>query len=66
MVGTLSAQTDPVQSAFESTVAPFFKNHCQKCHGPDKQKSDRRFDQLVFPVTNDEQLADYQDILDQL
>ena len=66
VVGTLSAQTVPLRSAFESTVAPFLKNHCQKCHGPDKQKSDRRFDQLVFPVTNDEQLADYQDILDQL
>ena len=66
VLGTLSAQTDPVRSAFESTVAPFLKNHCQKCHGPDKQKSDRRFDQLVFPVSNDEQLADYQDILDQL
>lgn len=66
VIGSLSAQSDSFETAFGSTVAPFLKNHCQKCHGPEKQKSDRRFDRLVFPVINDEQLADYQDILDQL
>ena len=31
---------------FESKVRPLLVNHCQKCHGPDKQKSNLRLDSL--------------------
>jgi hypothetical protein len=28
----------------ERTIVPFLKQHCQKCHGPEKQKADFRVD----------------------
>ena len=51
---------------FDSTITPFLQNHCFKCHGPEKQKADRRYDQLTHPIQNDEDLLLFQDILDQL
>ena len=30
----------------------FLKQYCYKCHGPDKQKADRRFD--VLPASIDD------------
>ena len=32
----------------------------------DKQKADRRFDNLRYPILEDDQIIDYQDALDQL
>jgi hypothetical protein len=32
---------------FERTVAPFFKDHCTRCHGEKKQKGDLRLDTLT-------------------
>lgn len=40
--GLLAAADD----SFQSTVAPFLKRHCYACHGPQKQASRLRFDQL--------------------
>ncbi len=51
---------------FDSTITPFLETHCFKCHGPEKQKADRRYDQLLHPIQNDEDLLLFQDILDQL
>ena len=51
---------------FDSTITPFLQTHCFKCHGPEKQKADRRYDQLLHPIQNDEDLLLFQDILDQL
>ena len=31
---------------FETDIQPFFKKHCIKCHGPEKQKGDLRLDSL--------------------
>ena len=51
---------------FDSTITPFLQTHCFKCHGPEKQKADRRYDQLLHPIQNDDDLLLFQDILDQL
>src|SRR5688572_17713784 len=34
----------PDTAHHERTIVPFLKQHCQKCHGPDKQKADFRVD----------------------
>jgi hypothetical protein len=44
-------------------LLPFLKSYCIKCHGPEKQKADRRFDELSLDIADSELL---QDILDQL
>lgn len=44
----------------------FLNDYCISCHGPDKQKAERRFDQLALPATTAEHVIDLQDIIDQL
>ena len=57
---------DKNDDEFETLVQPFFKTHCLTCHGTKKQKAERRFDGLQFPIPNDDMLIDFQDALDQL
>ena len=44
----------------------FLKEYCIKCHGPDKQSGDRRFDKLTNEITTPDDALLWQDILDQL
>lgn len=44
----------------------FFADYCVKCHGPEKQKAERRFDTLPAAITKQDHLTDFQDIIDQL
>lgn len=44
----------------------FTKKYCVECHGPEKQKGDRRYDQLKLPIANEDTLIDLQDMMDQL
>ena len=64
--GPLNAYTSLTQLDYKEKIAPFFEKHCYKCHGENKQKADRRFDLLSFPISNEDQLVDFQDALDQL
>lgn len=47
-------------------IEQFLKSHCVQCHGPEKQKGDRRFDQLPGDFAEDRSLEFWQDIVDQL
>ncbi len=44
----------------------FFADHCVKCHGAVKQEADRRLDTLSFDLSDNNALANWQDVLDQL
>ena len=56
-----------LQGADEADLLqPFLKDHCIRCHGPDKQKGDRRFDTLTGDFTSLEDAEMFQEILDQL
>jgi hypothetical protein len=44
----------------------FLKDYCIECHGAEKQKGERRFDQLALPAQTTEHVIDLQDIIDQL
>jgi hypothetical protein len=49
---------------FETSFVEFLDNYCIKCHGPNKQKGDRRFDTLALPIKDSATLIHIQDILD--
>ena len=44
----------------------FIRKHCIRCHGPEKQKSDRRFDTLPKTISSLADLERYQELVDQL
>ncbi|MEC7497343.1 MAG: c-type cytochrome domain-containing protein, partial [Planctomycetota bacterium] len=54
-----------VVDANESTKN-FLKENCIRCHGSQKQKADRRFDNLPNVIQNLTDLERYQEIVDQL
>ena len=47
-------------------VHHFLSTYCNDCHGAEKQKGDRRFDQLALPVSKVDTLIELKDILDQI
>ncbi|MGY8695094.1 MAG: DUF1587 domain-containing protein, partial [Verrucomicrobiia bacterium] len=51
-------------TAFDNQIRPFLDEYCVGCHGKDKQKGERRFDALEYPISDDNALIDFQDILD--
>jgi len=56
----------PPTVTFDSHFKPFLTTYCVGCHGPTKQKGDRRLDTLAAEITDDNALIDWQDVLDQL
>ncbi|NNE00339.1 MAG: DUF1592 domain-containing protein [Pirellulaceae bacterium] len=54
------------QPSFDTLVKPFLATYCARCHNAEAQKGDRRLDQLDGTIADDNDLVDYQDILDQL
>ncbi len=46
--------------------ADFLDAYCYRCHGPEKQKADRRFDFLTGSIEDFKQQEQWQEILDQL
>ena len=44
----------------------FVGEYCVKCHGPEKQKGDRRFDALTAKINTPDEALLWQEILDQL
>jgi Protein of unknown function (DUF1592)/Protein of unknown function (DUF1588)/Protein of unknown function (DUF1585)/Protein of unknown function (DUF1595)/Protein of unknown function (DUF1587)/Planctomycete cytochrome C len=57
---------DAQDPAFDVDVKPLLNDYCFTCHGPDRQKGDRRFDMLDGTITDSNSVVEYQDILDQL
>src|SRR4051812_6810043 len=60
MIGARLAEAE------DAAIKTFLSSYCTECHGAEKQKGDRRFDQLSLPVSNADALLDLQDIVDQL
>jgi len=52
--------------AYSSSPKEFIAEYCIACHGPDKQKADRRFDDLPSNVTSLGHLERWQEIVDVL
>jgi hypothetical protein len=63
----LLLSTPPVRAAADTEkLQQFLSTYCNDCHGEDKQKGDRRFDQLALPVSKVDTLIEIKDILDQV
>ena len=68
LVGSLFATAlPPAQAAADAAlVKRFITTYCLECHGPEKQKGDRRFDALLLPAAKVDTLIDLKDMMDQL
>ncbi|MDA0350107.1 MAG: DUF1592 domain-containing protein [Verrucomicrobia bacterium] len=66
LIGCSSLIAEEDTKAFNDHIRPFLEEYCIKCHGPDKQKGERRFDTLAYPISDDNALIDFQDMLDLL
>ncbi len=66
LVSTTRAEQHPTLTTevFDTDIRPFLEEYCIRCHGADKQKADRRFDLLSYPIADEEALIDFQDALD--
>ena len=63
----LATTAAPVAAASsDAVVKNFLSTYCIECHGPEKQKGDRRFDALLLPAANEDTLIDLKDMMDQL
>ena len=47
-------------------IGSFLKQHCIRCHGPEKQKAKLRLDTLDFAISDKNEALHYQDVLDVL
>lgn len=54
------------ESLYEDTVQPFLDTYCIGCHGPDKQKGDRRYDTLANDFSESDSITLWQDVADLL
>lgn len=59
----LRAQETPLNRA---VLAPFVKEHCLRCHGPEKQKGKLRLDGYDYAISDKDEALHYQDVLDVL
>jgi hypothetical protein len=50
----------------QERLAPFFEEHCLRCHGPEKQKGQVRFDEMRWEITTNDTAQRWQDVLDVL
>ena len=57
---------DQVSVEIDPVVHQFVQEYCIECHGEEKQKGDRRFDQLSSDFSNHDNLVLFEDILDLL
>lgn len=63
----LALEAHPLHAAADAPkVQHFLTTYCNDCHGAEKQKGDRRFDQLELPVGKVDTLIEIKDILDQI
>lgn len=63
---SLIAPRVTMAAPFKAEVEPFLAKYCYSCHGPEKQKADRRFDTLGANLADMDIAQHWQDIVDQL
>lgn len=64
LTGAVNLATADPSATFDHSE--FISAYCVDCHGPDKQKGDRRLDQLDLPITAEDALHEIQEIIDVL
>lgn len=61
-----SATSSKVVHPSSTSIGPFLKQYCIKCHGEEKQKGQMRFDTIDWNVVDNDTAQRWQDMLDQL
>ena len=64
--GTSDAKAELATEIPKDVLEPFFKTYCIRCHGPEKQNGDVRFDQANWVIANSDIAQRWQDVLDVL
>ncbi len=62
----LLVRTGAAAGSQPAAIQTFLGTYCTECHGAEKQKGERRFDQLALPISQVDTLIELQDIIDQL
>ena len=66
-IALLTLAALPLHAAAEfAQVQRFLTTYCTECHGAEKQKGNRRLDQLLLPAAKVDTLIELKDILDQI
>ncbi|MFT5471687.1 MAG: hypothetical protein ACI8UO_006824, partial [Verrucomicrobiales bacterium] len=50
----------------KAKLEPFLQEFCVRCHGPEKQKGQVRFDEGGWEISTNDEAQRWQDVLDQL
>ncbi|MGI9241134.1 MAG: c-type cytochrome domain-containing protein, partial [Verrucomicrobiales bacterium] len=66
VLSTVCGVSDALAESHAEDPAAFLGTYCYSCHGEEKQKGDRRFDQLAFPIDSETGIVEAQEIIDQL
>lgn len=66
LFATLSLIAASSIASADQPTSVFLQKHCNRCHGSQKQKADRRFDTLPAQMKKLDDLERYQEIVDQL
>ena len=59
LIPPLNAADPDSSTSFKQEVLPILKSHCVRCHGPDKQESRIRLDNLSTDLVQDRAAAEY-------
>ena len=59
LIPPLNAADPDSSTVFKQEVLPILKSHCVRCHGPDKQESRIRLDNLSTDLVQDRAAAEY-------
>ena len=59
LIPPLDAANPDSATVFKQDVLPILKSHCVRCHGPDKQESRIRLDNLSTDLVQDRAAAEY-------
>ena len=62
----LSAASEPPSAAMNERHKSLLKEHCERCHGAEKQKGKFRIDELSFSMTTLETAEKWQKVLNQV
>ena len=47
----------------QAKLKPFLQTYCVRCHGPEKQNGQVRFDRIAWEITNNDSAQRWQDVL---
>lgn len=63
---SLTGKVCAAEDARSTLVAPFFQEHCNRCHGEKKQKGDLRVDDLKVDLQSPATMAHWEEIMNRI